>query len=200
MTASSNPLLKALHAEFGDRIEFVMLHVREAHPGERYDQPETVEEKMRHARELKRRDQLPWPVAVDDTEGTVHRMLDEKPNAAYLMDPNGVVVFRSLWAGDVSRLREALESVSRGERPARRESQHRLVPMARGVGTMREMLERSGPRATRDMWLSAPPMAAIAWVADLYRPLPPHWRTFAAVATIGAAAAAVASVLITRHD
>jgi hypothetical protein len=34
-------------------------------------------------------------------------------------------------------------------------------------------------------------MAAVARVADLYRPLRPEWRTLAAVATIGVVAAAV---------
>ena len=36
MTASSIPPLEQLHAEFGDRVEFVMLGVREAHPAETY--------------------------------------------------------------------------------------------------------------------------------------------------------------------
>lgn len=195
MTASSNPLLKNLHAEFGSRVQFVMLHVREAHPGEHRDQPRRQEEKMRHARDLKHRDRLPWPIAVDDPEGTVHRALDEKPNAAYLADRNGRIVFRSLWAGDEEGLGRALDSVARGERPDPQESRRCLVPMARGLGMMREMMQRSGPRAKQDIWRAAPPMAAVAWVADLYRPLRPEWRTFAAMATVGAAAGTALSLL-----
>jgi hypothetical protein len=191
MTASSNPLLNELHAEFGGDVRFVMLHVREAHPGEQRDQPHSAEEKMRHARDLQQRDDLPWPIAVDDPEGTVHRALDEKPNAAYLIDSAGEIVFRSLWAGDQAGLREALESVANGQRPSPAESTRRLVPVARGVGMMREMLRHAGPRAERDLWRAAPPMAAVARVADLYRPLRPEWRTLAAVATIGVVAAAV---------
>lgn len=45
MTASSNPKLQQLHQRFGSRIAFVMLHVREAHPGERYDQPHSFKER-----------------------------------------------------------------------------------------------------------------------------------------------------------
>lgn len=183
MTASSNPLLKDLHKEFGNEVAFVTLHVREAHPGERHDQPGSDEEKVRHARELQQRDQLPWPIAVDDPEGTVHRMLDEKPNSAWLAGRGGVIVYRALWAGDVKGLRQALRRVVDGERPIPDESHRRLVPMARGLGTMREMLQQSGPRAKRDLWRAAPPMAAVAWVAGMYRPLRPEWRTFAAVAT-----------------
>lgn len=157
MTVSSNPLLKQLHEEFGDQVAFVMLHVREAHPGEQRDQPGNDEEKMRHARDLQRRDQLPWPIAVDDPQGTVHRMLDEKPNAVWLAGRGGVILYRSLWAGDVKGLRKALERVANGERPSPDESHRRLVPMARGLGTMRETLQRSGPRAQRDLWRAAPP-------------------------------------------
>lgn len=184
MTASSNPILKRLYERFRSEIEFVMLHVREAHPGEDREQPRTFEEKVSHARALKQRDQLPWPIAVDDPEGTVHRVLDEKPNAVYLADQDGVIVYRGLWAGDEKGLAQALECVARGERPPEAESERRLIPMAMGVGKMREMTRQSGPRAEWDLWRSAPPMAAMARLADLYRPLPPRWRTFAAAATV----------------
>ncbi len=200
MTASSNPLLKRLHAEFGDRVEFVMLHVREAHPGERYEQVGVLDAKLEHARAMEARDGLPWTIAVDDPSGSVHRaFFDGKPNAAFLADRSGEIVFRSLWAGDERGLRQALESVAQGERPRERESTRRMVPMAMGVGMMREMTRRAGPRAERDIWRAAQPMAALAWVADLYRPLPPHWRAFAAMATITLAAAS-AVALLTRED
>ena len=34
MTASAGPVLKRLYQEFGDRVAFGTLYVREAHPGE----------------------------------------------------------------------------------------------------------------------------------------------------------------------
>lgn len=186
MTASANPILKRLHARYGGRVQFAMLAVREAHPGERWDQPENAEEKARHAQALKERDRLPWPVLVDGPEGRVHSHLDGKPNTACLIGRDGVVLFRSLWAGDEDALARALGAVARGERPPSRESVRRIGPMARGIGTMRETMRHSGPRAARDMWRAAPPMAAMAWTADLYRPLPPQWRTAAAALTFGA--------------
>jgi len=36
MTKSAGPALNDLYAEFGDRVEFLALYVREAHPGDRY--------------------------------------------------------------------------------------------------------------------------------------------------------------------
>lgn len=184
MTASSNPILKTLHARYGDEIDFVMLYVREAHPGEHRDQATVAEEKLAAARALKERDDLPWLVLVDEVDGSVHQRLDEKPNAAYLTDRSGTIVFRSLWAGDKRGLAEALDAVARGVQPPESESTRRLVPMALGVGTMREMTRQAGPRAQQDLWQAAPPMGAMAWLADVYRPLPPAWRTAAAAATV----------------
>lgn len=66
----------------GERVDFATLYVREAHPGDRYPQPEALDRKLEFARELKQRDALPWPVAVDDVDGELHRRLDPKPNAA----------------------------------------------------------------------------------------------------------------------
>lgn len=195
MTASSNPMLKRLHAEYGDRVEFVLLHVREAHPGERFDQVDEREQKLRHAQALKERDDLPWTIAVDDPSGTIHRVLDGKPNAAWLTDGRGEIVFRALWAGDERGMSQALEAVARGERPQEPLSNRRVVPMAKGVGMMRESARRAGPRAGADLWRAAPPMALLAWIADLYRPLPPQWRTVAAVATVGVGIALATAAL-----
>jgi len=205
MTASSNPMLKRLHAEFGDRVEFVLLHVREAHPGERFEQVDEHEQKLRHAGALKDRDGLPFTMAVDEPSGDIHRVLDGKPNAAWLTDGGGEIVFRALWAGDERGVTQALEAVARGERPSEAVSNRRVVPMAKGVGMMREVARRAGPRAEADVWRAAPPMALLAWIADLYRPLPPQWRTAAAVATVGIGIALAASALSRvagagRHD
>src|ERR671935_497191 len=56
MTADANPKLKHLYDEFADRVQFILLYVREAHPGDRYPQADTIEQKLRYARELKARD------------------------------------------------------------------------------------------------------------------------------------------------
>jgi len=195
MTASSNPGLKRLHAEYGDRVQFLTLYVREAHPGEDQDQHHDYQDKVQHARALQDRDRLPWRIIVDDIEGSLHKALDEKPNAVYLADRNGIIVYRSLWAGDEAGLARALNDVARGRRPKVQESTRRLGPMARGLGVMWETAGKAGPRARRDLWRSAAPMAATAWVADKYQPLPPAWRTAAAAATFVVAATAVTALI-----
>lgn len=169
MTADGDPTLKRLHQQFGDQVAFVTLYVREAHPGDRYPQPDSFEQKMAFAQELKDRDGLPWPVAVDDLEGTLHRQLDPKPNAAYLVDRDGRVAFRALWSNDREDvLRKPLEQVVAGK-PLAAEHQGRIIPMMRGVARMDRMLEQSGPTARRDVLRSAPPVYAMARLTELAR-------------------------------
>ena len=82
MTVSAFAPLKRLYSKFGDKIAFVMLNVREAHPGENFQQPETLEEKLEHAKAMKDNYDIPWTVAVDDIDGSLHRALDTKPKVS----------------------------------------------------------------------------------------------------------------------
>jgi hypothetical protein len=167
MTADADTMLKRLYARFADRVAFVTLYVREAHPGDRCPQPDTIDRKMRYARDLQQRDGLPWPVAVDDIDGTLHQRLDPKPNAVYVMDIDGRVAFRALWSNDrESILSAALDAVARGRTPVG-QHQGRMIPMMRGVAEMDRMLESSGPTARRDVLCAAPPVYAMARLVGL---------------------------------
>ena len=199
MTLSAGPALKRLHEQFGDAVPFLTLYVREAHPGERYPQPEDAETKLRHARDYRDRDRLPWPVLVDDLEGDLHQRLDPKPNAVYLVDRHGRVVFRTLWANErESALREALEALAAGREGAIAERSPRLLPMLRGSGVSRQAWEQAGEVAKRDVFREAPPMYLTASLAALFRPLPPAGRALAANALLMLPIAAVAALTLRR--
>jgi len=188
MTASAIPSLKRLYAQCGDDIAFLILNVREAHPGEHYPQPDTMEEKIDHARTLKDFYELPWTVAVDDLDGTLNLAMDGKPNSAYLMDRDGKIVFRSVWARDLrGSIRRALESAAHEEAPAKDESRALLRPVILASGVIDQVMTRAGPTAVRDHWRSNFPLQLTAKVASLFRPLSPDWRGIAAVATVGTA-------------
>lgn len=196
MTASAMPSLKRLHADFGKEIAFVMLDVREAHPGENYPQPETFERKLAHARALRDTYQLPWPVAVDGLDGTLHLPMDGKPNSAYLVDRNGKIVFRSIWARDERSLRRALESVARDEKPAKSESRAMLRPLVSAVGSVHEVMHRAGAQAERDHWRANPPMELAGRLASSFRPLSPDRRGIAAAAAIAVSMVTVTAVVL----
>jgi hypothetical protein len=51
MTAGARPGLLHLYEDFADRVQFVSVYVREAHPGENYPHHTSEEQKMRHARD-----------------------------------------------------------------------------------------------------------------------------------------------------
>ncbi len=196
MTAASTPSLTALYAEFGDRVEFATLYVREAHPGEKVPQPETLAEKLEHAKSFQELDAIPWTVAVDDIEGTLHRALDPKPNAAYLIDSRGIIAFRSLWAGDEKGLRRALSMLVKGQRPSKPQSTAMFAPLAQGMGRFREVMLRSGRRAERDVLLAAPPIAVVARLASLFRPLSATARGVAAMTSFGLLAIGAAALVL----
>ncbi len=79
MTASALPVIKELHAEFGDRVDFVLLNVREAHPGAHLPQPATDEEKLSHARSLRERYHVPFTFTSAWTESPTLRSFSTPP-------------------------------------------------------------------------------------------------------------------------
>jgi hypothetical protein len=184
MTASSAPSVQDLHKEFGDRVEFVMLYVREAHPGEYFAQSETMEDKLESARALKEIYGIDWTVAADNVEGDLHQALDPKPNAAFLIDSDGVILFRSIWAADYGALHQALDDAATGRAMLNTESTRLIGPVVRAMGVVREVMERGGPQAVRDLWRAGFPMALAGRVATLFKPLTPDQRGIASVISL----------------
>ncbi len=100
VTDGAAPGLKELHVRFGDRVRFVMVDVREAHPGKAAPQPNSLDEKIAHAEQLRDLHGLEFEVAVDDIDGTLHRALSPKPNSAYVLGKDGAILVRAQWAND----------------------------------------------------------------------------------------------------
>ena len=184
MTASSAPSISELYEEFGDKIKFIMLYVREAHPGENYRQAEAIEEKLASARALQDFYGIGWTVAADNVDGELHRALDPKPNAAYLANSNGDVLFRSLWAADYEALRQALDDAASGRAMLSTQSTRLLGPVVRAMGRVQEVMERGGPQAVSDLWRAGFPMALAGRIATLFKSLSPDQRGIAAVLTL----------------
>ena len=198
MTASAAPSVQELYDEFGDRVEFIMLYVREAHPGENYSQAESMEEKLEHSRALKDFYGIEWTVAADKLGGDLHRALDPKPNSAFLMNQDGIIIFRSLWAADHDALRVALAAAAAGRLPERNQSVALIGPVARAMGQVQEVMERGGPQAVRDLWRAGLPMALAGRLATFFSPLSPDQRGIAAVLTLTFSVSTVLGLLAVR--
>ncbi|MBI3438517.1 MAG: redoxin domain-containing protein [Proteobacteria bacterium] len=162
MTDNCAPGLKQLHRLYGARVAFVMVNVREAHPGARLSQPDSIEDKIAHARYLRDLHDLPFDVAVDDIEGSLHRAFGAKPNAAYLIGLDGVILFRAHWANETTALEGALKRVAAGQKLKRRKSSAMMGPMIRMLGDIAPVLDRAGAGAWSDLWRAAAPLAVIA--------------------------------------
>ncbi len=196
MTASAAPSVQELYDEFGDRVEFIMLYVREAHPGEYFAQSETIEEKLDYSRALKEFYDIQWTVAADNVDGDLHRALDPKPNSAFLTDKDGTILFRSLWASDYCALRHALDAAANGRIPKMTQSVRMIGPVIRAMGHVQEVMARGGPQAVRDLWLAGFPMALAGRVATLFSSLTPDQRGLAAVGTLAISTLAMVGLAI----
>ena len=177
VTDSAAPGINDLHTRFGDRVRFVMVNVREAHPGANAPQPADFAEKREHAERLRDLHGIRYEVAVDDIDGSLHRALSPKPNSAYLLGSDGTILFRAHWANDTKALAEALEAAAAGLPLRRSKSRGLIRPVWPTVRYIAPVLDRAGPGAWRDMWRAAPPMAAIAYLLRFFRLVPKASRS-----------------------
>lgn len=171
MTDSAAPGIIELHRRFGQRVRFVMVNVREAHPGQQLPQPADFTTKVAHARALQTLHGLPFEVAIDDLDGTVHRAFGPKPNSAYLLGQDGTIHFRAHWANDLAALEDAVASAATGRTPQRQLASGVIAATRRMLPLLATVLDRAGRGAWRDMWRIAPPLAALAALTKALRPL-----------------------------
>ncbi len=143
-----------------------------------------MEEKLDYARALKDLYGIQWTVAADNVDGDLHRALDPKPNSAYLVNSEGKILFRSLWAADYAALHEALEAVTDGRVLEREQSETLIGPVIRAMGQVQEVIRRGGPQSIRDLWRAGFPMALAGRIAPKFSSFSPDQRGIAAVWTL----------------
>ncbi len=169
VTDSAAPGLNQLHARFGDRVRFVMVNVREAHPGKNVPQPQSMDQKMAHAEQLRDLHGFDFEVAVDDIDGTFHRALSPKPNSAYVVGEDGTILFRAQWANDTKALAEALGAVASGTVLSRLQSRDTVRSMFSMLPYGVRVFDRAGKGAWLDMWRVAPPVAILGFLLKTLR-------------------------------
>ena len=178
-TASSMPDLKGLEERYGDHVQFVLLQVREAHPGAEIDQPHTLQDKVQHAQLMREVYAVGWPVLVDDIDGTLHRQLGTEPNSLHIIGADGEILYRALFAGDAG-VEKAIAAVAAGEQLTRKSSQS-LLPVLNSVGFMHDTVVRAGAGAYSEMVRAVPPMVAAALGAKLLPFVPKKRRGLALI-------------------
>jgi peroxiredoxin len=162
MCAVEIPALNRLQEEFASRgISFFLLYTRESHPAEHYPSHSSWEQKLAHARDLKRLEHVRVPILVDRLDGKIHRSYGAWPNALFVIHKDGRLIFRSNMANH-RELRQLLEDlIAADEAAAARRVLHmqyseRVIAHEADQATHRRVYERAGPRAFEDYWAKRP--------------------------------------------
>jgi len=106
MYTKNIPGMKDLRREFPD-VEFLVIYVREAHPGERLGQHRTFEDKRAGALLLGPRYREDRRILIDSLDGDMHQSYGAMPNIVYIVNPEGIVHYRCNWA-TIDGVRKAL--------------------------------------------------------------------------------------------
>lgn len=197
VTESAGEGLRELHARYGDHVRFVLVNVREAHPGALTPQPTTMEQKLEHACLLREHHQLPFEVAADDIDGTLHRAFGPRPSSAYLINPDARIVFRAHWSNVTSQIGRAVAAVASGERPPQTDAGGTVRAMAAMTGHAPTAFRTAGPGATLDTWKAAPPFGVMIAISRLFGFLQPSRRGTPTMLVMGAVLAAIVALLLT---
>jgi hypothetical protein len=133
----------------------VFLYAHEAHPGEHYPHLTSMDQKYRHARDLRDVLGVTRPILVDALDGACHRGYGSMPNMSWIFTRAGVPIYKSDWT-DTRSVANAIEYFldvrarrQTGERlgPFHVERlDHRTVDQAAFIAG----LERNGPKAVRE--------------------------------------------------
>ncbi|MGD9620726.1 MAG: peroxiredoxin family protein [Mycolicibacterium sp.] len=169
VTESAGGGLRQLHTRYGDQVRFVVINVREAHPGAATPQPQTTQQKTQHAVRLQQHHQLPFEVAADDLDGSMHRAFGPRPSSAYLVDPSGRITFRAHWSNLTEAIEDAVAAAASGHPAPQAAVGQTLRAMARMTRYAPQAFDTAGAGATRDTWKVAPPFAVMIAVAKLLR-------------------------------
>ncbi len=96
MYAQSAPPMQRIARDLPE-FNFVVLYVREAHPGERTPQHASQDAKLDAAIRSRSRYREGRVTLVDDVEGSAHKAYGSMPNSIYVIDTDGTILYRSIW-------------------------------------------------------------------------------------------------------
>jgi hypothetical protein len=150
------PSMNALAEQFASHgVGSIFLYTHEAHPGEYYPHLTSMEQKMRHARDLRDVLGVTRPIMLDALDGACHRAYGSMPNMTWIFTRAGIPVYKSDWT-DARSVANALEYVV--DVAQRRRSGERLAPFRVERLDFRTQdresfyagLARNGPKAVRE--------------------------------------------------
>ncbi|MFC1665107.1 TlpA family protein disulfide reductase [Pseudomonadota bacterium] len=164
MYSKNIPDMTEVMKEFPD-VVFLLVYVREAHPGERLHQHRSFEEKMEAAKLLNPRYGEPRKILVDTLDGKYHLSHAAMPNTMYIIRPDGIVHYRCNWT-TVDGVREALSD--REKFHTQENADVKSLKASRGLYTTLRTMWTGGFVALWDFVKAAPLLAKRHKLVDDY--------------------------------
>lgn len=110
---SRRKIMSNLDHDFG-QVKSIVLYVREAHPGQNIAAHRNFQDKQACALRLAVEEKEIRLVLVDGFDGSAHRAYGSMPNAVFIIDRRGLIVFRSDW-NNPSATKKALTALIAGK-------------------------------------------------------------------------------------
>jgi peroxiredoxin len=162
MCAFEVPAFNQLHREFESRgVSFFLLYTRESHPAEHCPSHTSWEQKLTCASDLRRLENVRFPILIDSLDGKIHRSYGTWPNALFVIHKDGRLIFRSNMAND-REFRQFLEDLLAADQAAvegrvlHLQYSERVILHEADQATHRRVYERAGPKAFEDYWTKRP--------------------------------------------
>jgi hypothetical protein len=95
-----------MHREYGDRVSFLTVYIKEAHPEDEwqmdsnekenvcYPQPKTLADRLAIANDFVKRFQYDVPIAVDDMGNDADKAYAGWPERFYIVEESGKIVYK----------------------------------------------------------------------------------------------------------
>ena len=109
MYANTTKEMNKLQKEYPN-VHFLLLYIREAHPGERTKATHTIQDKLEHAKLTQLYYNETRTILVDSIDGAAHKLYGSMPNMTYVIGKNGIVKFRANWT-NIDALKTVLKSI-----------------------------------------------------------------------------------------
>lgn len=101
-------------AEQYTNLNFLLLYIREAHPGNKTKGIRSLDEKMSNAKDTCKLYGEKRTIIVDELDGEAHKVYGELPNMVYVIDTDETILFRGDW-NNIEKLKEVLQTVGTGK-------------------------------------------------------------------------------------
>jgi len=150
------PSMNTIADRFSEKgVGSIFLYTHEAHPGEYYPHLTSMEQKLKHARDLREQLEVTRPILLDSLDGACHRAYGSMPNMSWIFNKAGVPIYKSDWT-DAHSVENAIQYFL--GMVDRRRSGEQMVPFqverldfrTRDVPGFMASLERNGPKAVKE--------------------------------------------------